>query len=109
MELLGIDAANVLNTISLSNDTVRRRQGDIGKQIEIQLVDKHENVKFSLQLDETTIHNSALLILYGRYFDISGIHEGMLFIKFLKADTTGRLFFMQLEPTLMIIKFQWII
>ena len=72
---------------------MRRRQDEMGKQLEIELVEKLKNVKFSLQLDETTIHNSALLLSYVRYFDISGIHEEMLFIKFLKTDTTGETIF----------------
>ena len=93
IELLDNDAANVLMKITLSNDTVRRRQDEMGEQLRIQLVEKLKNVKFSLQLDEATIHNSALLLSYVRYFDISGIHEEMLFIMFLKTDSTGETIF----------------
>ncbi len=46
--------------------------------------------KFSLQIDETTINNSALLLTYVRYIDAMAIHEEMLFIKKLidtRSDT----------------------
>ena len=36
--------------------------------------------KFSLQIDETTINNSVLLLAYVRYIDAMVIHEEMLFI-----------------------------
>ena len=55
--------------------------------IEEQLVEKLKASKFSLQIDETTINNSVLLLAYVRYIDAMVIHEEMLFIN--KLIDTG--------------------
>ncbi|XP_029654261.1 protein ZBED8-like [Octopus sinensis] len=89
-ELLGEQAANILQKIPLSNDTVKRRQIEMAENLEKQLVEKLKVSKFSLQIDETTINNSALLLTYVRYIDAMAIHEEMLFIKKLidtRSDT----------------------
>ena len=41
---------------------------------------KIKSFKVSLQIDETTINNSVLLLAYVRYIDAMVIHEEMLFI-----------------------------
>ena len=51
------------------------------ENLEEQLVEKLKVSKFSLQIDETTINNSALLLTYVRYIDAMAIHEEMLFMK----------------------------
>ena len=79
-ELLGEQAANTLKNIPLSNDTVKRRQDEMAENLEEQLVEKLKVSKFSLQIDETTINNSVLLLAYVRYIDAMVIHEEMLFI-----------------------------
>ena len=79
-ELLGEQAANILQKIPLSNDTVKRRQDEMAENLEEQLVKKLKVSKFSLQIDETTINNSVLLLAYVRYIDAMVIHEEMLFI-----------------------------
>ena len=66
-ELLGGQAVNILQKIPLSNDTVKRRQDEMAENLEEQLVEKLIVSKFSLQIDETTIKNSALLLTYVRY------------------------------------------
>ena len=78
-ELLGEQAANILQKIPLSNDTVKRRQ-EMAENLEKQLVEKLKVSKFSLQIDKTTINNSVLLLAYVRYIDAIVIHEEMLFI-----------------------------
>ena len=51
-ELLGEQAANILQKIPLSNDTVKRRQDEMAENLEEQLVEKLKVLKFSLQIDE---------------------------------------------------------
>ena len=91
-ELLGEQAANILHKIPLSNDTVKRRQGEMAENLEEQLVEKLKVLKFSLQIDETTINNSVLLHAYIRYIDAMVIHEEMLFINKL-IDTRSETIF----------------
>ena len=79
-ELLGKQAANILQKIPLSNDTVKRRQDEMAENLEEQLVEKLKVSKFSLQIDETTINNSVLLLAFVRYIDAMVIYEEMLFI-----------------------------
>ena len=89
-ELLGEQAVNILQKIPLSDNTVKRRQDEMAENLEEQLVEKLKVSKFSLQIDETTINNSALLLTYVRYIDAMAIHEEMLFMKKLidtRSDT----------------------
>ena len=51
-ELLGEQAANILQKIPLSNDTVKRRQDEMAENLEEQLVEKLKVLKFLLQIDE---------------------------------------------------------
>ena len=66
-ELLGEQAANILQKISFFNDIVKRRQDKMAKNLEEQLVEKLKVSKFSLQIDKTIINNSVLLLAYVRY------------------------------------------
>lgn len=65
----------------------------MGTFLENQLMAKLQKYKFSLQIYETTIHNSSLLLFYVRYFELTCVNEEMLFIKFLLTDTTGETIF----------------
>ena len=78
--LLREQAAYILQKIPLCNDTVKRRQDEMAKNLEEKLVEALKVSKFSLQIDETTINHSALLLAYVRYVDAMVIHEKMLFI-----------------------------
>ena len=66
-ELLGEQAANILQKIPLSNDTVKKREDEMAENLEEQLVEKLKVLKFLLQIDETTINNS---VYYLPMFDI---------------------------------------
>ena len=66
-ELLGEQAANILQKISLSNDTIKRRQDEMAENLEEQLVEKLKVSKFSLQIDETTINNCFITCLCSIY------------------------------------------
>ena len=91
-ELLGEQAANILQKIPLSNDTVKRTQDEIAENLEEQLVEKLKVLKFSLQIDETIMNNSVLLLAYVRYIDAMVIHGEMLFINKL-IDTRSETIF----------------
>ena len=91
-ELLGEQAANILQKIPLSNDTVKRTQDEIAENLEEQLVEKLKVSKFSLQIDGTTMNNSVLFLAYVRYIDAMVIHEEMLFINKL-IDTRSETIF----------------
>ena len=58
-ELLGEQAANILQKIPSSNDTVKKRQDEMAENLEEQLVEKLKVLKFLLQIDEITINNSV--------------------------------------------------
>ena len=79
-ELLGERAANILQKTPWFNDTLKRRQDGMAENLEEQLVKKLQVLKFSQQIDETTINNSILLLSYVRYIAAIVIHEEMLFI-----------------------------
>ena len=51
-EVLGKDAASALNKISLSNDTITRRQDEMTSFLEDKIVEILRKTKFSLQTDE---------------------------------------------------------
>ena len=61
-ELRGEQAASILEKIPLSNDTIKRKQDEMAENLEKQLVEKSKVATFSLQIDETTINNSVLLL-----------------------------------------------
>ena len=61
----------------------------MAENLEEQLVKKLKVSKFSLQIDETTINNSVLLLAYVRYINAMVIHEEMLFINKL-IDTLSK-------------------
>ena len=66
--LCGEKAARRIQTIPLSDDTVKRRIDDMAENCEQQLLEDLANSQFAIQLDEsTTVASEALLIVYVRY------------------------------------------
>ena len=53
------------------------------------MVEIQQNTKFSIQVNESTIHILAILI-YVRFINEDDIREEMLFIKSLPETTTGK-------------------
>ena len=63
-EVLGKDAASALSKISLSNDNITRTQDEIlASFVEDRIVEILRKTKFSLQTDESTIHNQCQIHL----------------------------------------------
>ena len=50
--MLEQDSVNVLKALQLSNDSIRKRIGEMSSDVESQLVEKLKTSKFSIQLDE---------------------------------------------------------
>ena len=89
-EVLGKDvASSALSKISLSNDTITRRQDEMASFVEDKIVEILRKKKFSLQTDESTIYNQAILLVYVRFIYDDDVREEMLFIKSLPETTRG--------------------
>ena len=89
-EVLGKDvASSALSKISLSNDTITRRQDEMASFVEDKIVEILRKKKFSLQTDESTIYNQAILLVYVRFIYDDDVREEMLFIKSLPETSRG--------------------
>ena len=86
-EVLGKDAASALSKISLSNDTITRRQDEMTSFVEDKIVEILRKTKFSLQTEESTIHSQAILLVYVRFIYNDDVRKEMLFIKSLPETT----------------------
>lgn len=82
---------NQLNSLALSNNTVKRRIVEMADNIEETVVGHLKQCNcFSLQVDESTdISNNANLICFVRYDFENSIHEEFLFCKLLITRTTA--------------------
>ena len=90
--IIGEESAKKLNTLSLSNNTVKRRIEDMSRDILSQvLVEiKNSNQGFSIQLDETTdVSNCAQLLVFAGYVVGHGIKEELLISSMLEGTTKG--------------------
>ena len=88
------NAAEILRSIPLSNDTVARRIDEMASDVEIQLIHILQTTEFSLQLDESTLcDNEGLLLAYVRFTKEGATSEELLFAKSLVTDTRGESIF----------------
>ncbi|CAI9715080.1 Hypothetical predicted protein [Octopus vulgaris] len=88
-EVLRKDAASTLSTIPLSTNTVTRRQDEMSNFVEEKIVEILQKTNFSIQVDDSTIHNQTILLVYVRFIHGDDIKEEMLFIKSLSQATNG--------------------
>ena len=79
-EVLCPEAANKLQAIPISNDTVQRRIMDMAVDVEEQLIEQVKKSKyFAIQLDKSTdLSNCAILVCFVRY-----VNEGRVMKDFL--------------------------
>ncbi|CAH1958010.1 unnamed protein product [Acanthoscelides obtectus] len=89
--ILGEDAEQKMRSISLSNNTVKRRLDDIAADINSQIINKVKLSKFfAISCDESNdIVNCAQLIVYVRYIGGDIIEEEILYSQSLTAGTTS--------------------
>lgn len=86
----GENLARDLDSIPLSNDTVKRRIHDIADGIRCQLIERMKNVRYALQADESIdISNSAQLLIFIRYSFDGKLHEHMLVCSILEGTCAG--------------------
>ena len=66
--------------MSLSNNTVSKRIDEMSDDIETQLVEKLKSRYFSLQMDESNLTDSEVVLLaYARYIDKGEFSEETIF------------------------------
>ncbi|XP_068993482.1 zinc finger BED domain-containing protein 5-like [Neodiprion pinetum] len=87
--ILGEESEQKMKSISLSNNTVKRRIDDIAADIKSQIINKLKlSPFFAISCDESTdITNCAQLIVYVRYISGDIIEEEILYSQFLTAGT----------------------
>ncbi|XP_036369722.1 SCAN domain-containing protein 3-like [Octopus sinensis] len=88
-EVLRKDTTFTLSTIPPSNNTITRRQDEMSNFVEEKIVEILQKTNFSIQVDDSTIHNQAILLVYVRFIHENDIREEMLFIKSLSETTYG--------------------
>jgi len=88
--MLDEKAVKKINTIPLSNDTVRRRINDISTYIKSELISRLKWNNFSLQMDESTdVSGLAVLLVFVRYKYHTSLEEDLLLCQHLSTYTTG--------------------
>jgi hypothetical protein len=89
--MFGEDFAKKVQSIPLSNTTVKRRIDEMADNVENQLIKKIKSSDYySIQIDETTdISKCAQLLTYVRFIDNNQMKEEMLFCRELDSNTTG--------------------
>jgi len=92
--MIGEEAANSLNKIALSNDTIQKRIDRLSGNIKEQLLKRiNKSDYFSLQLDESTdITNKSVLLCYVRYEYDNVISEDILFVTTVVHTTAEEIF-----------------
>lgn len=81
----------VIKSIPLSNNTVRRRVDEMAENIEATLCTKLQTTEFSLQIDESTLpDNESLLLGYVRYISNGCCMEELLFARKILTNKTGK-------------------
>ena len=90
-EVLGPEAANKLQAIPISNDSVKRRIMDMAVDVEEQVIEQVKKWKyFAMQLDESTDwSNCANLVRFVRYENEGSIMEEFLCCLKLPGRTTS--------------------
>jgi hypothetical protein len=89
--MFGEDFAKKVQSIPLSNTTVKRRIDEMADNVENQLIKKIKSSDYySIQIDETTdISKCAQLLTYVRFINNNQMKEEMLFCRELESNTTG--------------------
>jgi len=96
--MFGEEYSKKVQSIPLSNTTVRRRIDEMSENVENQLISKLKSRSFCLQIDETThISKCAQLLAYIRYVYESEMEEELLFCHQLETYSTSEAIFKHLD------------
>lgn len=89
--MCGEKESKKLNSLSMSNDNVKRRIQDMSLDVLSQVVERvRESPYFAIQLDESTdIANQAQLLVFIRYLHENNFEENFLFCKPLQTHVRG--------------------
>jgi hypothetical protein len=98
-EILGPQAAQKLEAILLSDNTIQRRIVDMATDIEEQVVEGIKKSRcFAIQLDESTdVSNNAILLCFVRYSEDEDFREELLCCLDLPGRTTSSEIFSALD------------
>lgn len=90
--MLGSDAADEIQKVPMSDNTMSRRIDDMSKDIESNVTDRVKRAgMFALQVDESTdVSGKAQLLLYIRFVDEGQIIEQFFCCEELTETTTGQ-------------------
>lgn len=106
--MLGKESSRKLQSIPVSNDTIKRRICDMSNDIQVQLVERLQSSIFAIQLDESTdIAGQAQLLVYIRYCFDNDLLEDFLFCKPMPLRTTGEDIFTMLNDFITSNQLQW--
>ena len=88
-------------SVPLSNNAVSRRINEISDNIEAQVCIKLQETEFSIQLDESTVHdNQALLLAYVRFINNKKFVKRRCFVIHWKHFAKEKTFFSNLKSYL---------
>ena len=97
-EVFGPEAANKLQTIPISNDTVQRRIMDMAVDVEEQLIEQVKKSKyFAVRLDGSTDLSNCAVVCFVRYVNEGRVMEDFLCSLKLPGRTTSSEIFRSLN------------
>ena len=107
--VIGEEAAAKLESVSISNNTVKNCIEELSVDISEQVVSEVKDSKYGfIQLDESTdVTNNAQLLVYVRYTQDNSVKTELLMSKELSGTTKGKDIFEALENLFKINEIDW--
>lgn len=112
--IIGVEAAEKVKKVPLSNDTIARRIEDISSDLKLQVFEHFERASdevmlmWSLQVDESTdISGKAQLLAFIRFIKAGKFVNEFLFCKDLKGTTKGEDIFEMVNENILRSNLKW--